>query len=87
MTTPEVNVAAVERWASALSGAALTAYGIKQMKEDRPVAGAMIVAAGHIQAAIAGNDLPVKGFTRSLERRLEPRPGRGLVTRIRIWCA
>jgi uncharacterized membrane protein len=46
MPTPEVNVAGVERWASALSGAALAAYGLKQLKEDRSVAGAMIAAAG-----------------------------------------
>ena len=43
--TSSVNVANVERWASALGGAALTAYGIKQLKE-RSVAGAMITAAG-----------------------------------------
>ena len=40
-----VNVADVERWASALGGAALTAYGIRHLKE-RKVAGAMIAAAG-----------------------------------------
>ena len=45
LRTPTVNVANVERWASALGGAALTAYGIKQLKE-RSVAGAMITAAG-----------------------------------------
>jgi uncharacterized membrane protein len=43
--TPTVNVADVERWASALGGAALTAYGIKHLKE-KSVAGAMIAAAG-----------------------------------------
>jgi len=43
--TSTVNVADVERWASALGGAALTAYGLKQLKE-RSVAGAMIAAAG-----------------------------------------
>jgi uncharacterized membrane protein len=43
--TSEVNVAAPERWASALSGAALTAYGIKQLKERSPV-GAALAAAG-----------------------------------------
>ena len=37
--TSNVNVADVERWASALGGAALTAYGIKQLK-DRSPAGA-----------------------------------------------
>jgi uncharacterized membrane protein len=40
-----VNVAHVERWASALGGAALTAYGIKQLKERMP-AGALLAAAG-----------------------------------------
>jgi hypothetical protein len=55
--------------------------------EVGPEAWPMMVAAGHIQAAIAGNDLPVKGFIRSLERRLEHRSGRRLVTRPRIWSA
>jgi uncharacterized membrane protein len=40
-----VNVADVERWASALGGAALTAYGIKQLRERSP-AGAALAAAG-----------------------------------------
>jgi uncharacterized membrane protein len=40
-----VNVADVERWASALGGAALTAYGIKQLK-DRSPSGAALAAAG-----------------------------------------
>jgi uncharacterized membrane protein len=40
--TSEMNVAEVERWASALGGAALTVLGIKQ----RSVAGAMIAASG-----------------------------------------
>lgn len=39
------NVAGVERWASALGGAALAAYGIKQLKGRSP-AGAAIAAAG-----------------------------------------
>jgi len=43
--TSTINVADVERWASALGGAALTAYGIKQLK-DRSPSGAAIVAAG-----------------------------------------
>lgn len=45
--TSEVNVADVERWASALGGAALTAYGIKQLK-DRSPAGAALAAAGTV---------------------------------------
>jgi uncharacterized membrane protein len=43
--TSSINVADVERWASALGGAALTAYGIKQLKARSP-AGAAIAAAG-----------------------------------------
>jgi uncharacterized membrane protein len=39
------NVATAERWASALGGAALTSYAIKQLKE-RSVAGVMTAAAG-----------------------------------------
>jgi uncharacterized membrane protein len=42
----QTNVADVERWASALGGAALAAYGLKHLKEDRSMAGAMIAAAG-----------------------------------------
>jgi uncharacterized membrane protein len=40
-----LNVGHLERWASALGGAALTAYGIKHLK-DKSIAGAMIAAAG-----------------------------------------
>ena len=43
--TSDVNVTDVERWASALGGAALTAYGISQLK-DRTPAGGAIAAAG-----------------------------------------
>ena len=43
--TSSINVADVERWASAIGGAALTAYGIKQLK-DRSPAGAALAAAG-----------------------------------------
>jgi uncharacterized membrane protein len=43
--TSTINVADVERWASAIGGAALTAYGIKQLKERSP-AGAALAAAG-----------------------------------------
>ncbi|HEY2905791.1 MAG TPA: SRPBCC family protein [Vicinamibacterales bacterium] len=44
MAMAETNVAEVERWASALGGAALAAYGIKQVREERSLAGAMIAA-------------------------------------------
>ncbi len=40
-----LNVAGVERWASALGGAALAAYGIRQLKGRAP-AGAAMAAAG-----------------------------------------
>src|SRR5262245_43436423 len=43
--TSTINVADVERWASALGGAALTAYGIRQLKGRSP-AGAALAAAG-----------------------------------------
>ena len=52
--TADVNVAGVERWASALGGAALAAYGVKQMREERVVAGAMIAAAGGALIARGG---------------------------------
>jgi hypothetical protein len=55
--------------------------------EVAPEAWPMMVAAAHIQAAIAGNHLPVKSFIRSLERRIDERSGRRLVTRLRIWSA
>lgn len=42
----DVNVAGAERWASALGGAALAAFGLKQIKDDRSPAGALIAAAG-----------------------------------------
>jgi uncharacterized membrane protein len=43
--TSETNIAGVERWASAIGGAALAAYGLRQLREDRGVAGALIAAA------------------------------------------
>jgi len=44
---PQSNLAEVERWASAIGGAALAAYGIKQIRDrENPAAGAMIAAAG-----------------------------------------
>jgi len=49
-----VNLADVERWASALGGAALTAYGIKQLKDRSPSGAAM---------AAAGSALIVRGAT------------------------
>jgi uncharacterized membrane protein len=42
----QVNLADAERWASALGGAALTAWGIKQLRDQRSPAAAMVAAAG-----------------------------------------
>ena len=44
--TSTINVADVERWASALGGAALTAYGIKQLRDKSPAGAAMAAAGG-----------------------------------------
>jgi len=75
-------------------GAELSAYVEDIVARRRPLrfevfpeAWPVMIAAGHLQAAIAGNDLPDKGFIRSLERQLEQRSGRRLVTRPRIWSA
>jgi uncharacterized membrane protein len=53
--TTDVNIAGVERWASALGGAALAAYGVKQIREERSLAGAMIAAAGGALIARGGS--------------------------------
>ena len=81
--TADVNVAGVERWASALGGAALAAYGVKQMREERSVAGAMIAAAGGALIARGGSGhCPVyaaAGFnTADSDARAELRGRRGV---------
>jgi uncharacterized membrane protein len=43
--TSENNVADAERWASAIGGAAMAAYGLKRLKDDRSAAGAVMAAA------------------------------------------
>lgn len=48
--------------------------------EVDPDAWPVMIAAGQVQAAIAGNDLPVKRFIRSLERQLDERAGTAFVT-------
>lgn len=52
-----------------------------------PEAWPPMVAAGHLQAAIAGNDLPAREFVRSLEEMLQAGWARRLVTDARIWSA
>jgi uncharacterized membrane protein len=46
MPTADVNVAEVERWASALGGAALAAYGVRLLRDEHRVPGAVAAAAG-----------------------------------------
>jgi uncharacterized membrane protein len=46
MMNSEISVAQVERWASALGGAALAAYGFKRLREERSLAAMMLAAAG-----------------------------------------
>ena len=41
-----MNVAGAERWASAIGGAALAVYGLKQLKDERSIPRAMLTAAG-----------------------------------------
>jgi Sigma-70, region 4 len=59
--------------------------------EATPSAWAALLAATHLQAAVAGNDLPTARFVRSLEESFEAsRPmarSRSLVTNLRIWSA
>jgi hypothetical protein len=58
--------------------------------EATPSAWAALLSATHLQAAVAGNDLPTARFVRSLEdcfeARRTARSGR-LVTNLRIWSA
>jgi hypothetical protein len=58
--------------------------------EATPSTWAAMLAATHLQAAVAGNDLPTARFVRSLEESFEasqPAGSRSLVTHRRIWSA
>ena len=58
--------------------------------EAAPPAWAALVAATHLQAAVAGNDLPAARFVRSLEESFEAHRiarSRRHVTNLRIWSA
>ncbi len=59
--------------------------------EVGPSAWAALLAATHLQAAVAGNDLPVSRFVRSLEELFEASRritrSRRHVTNLRIWSA
>jgi Sigma-70, region 4 len=52
-----------------------------------PPAWPAMVGATHIQAAIAGNDLPERRFVTMIERRLRTGEERKRVTRLRSWSA
>ena len=58
--------------------------------EAAPSAWAALLAATHLQAAVAGNDLPAARFVRSLEESYEAHRmtrSRRRVTNLRIWSA
>jgi hypothetical protein len=58
--------------------------------EAFPAAWSALVAATHLQAAVAGNDIPAGRFVRSLEEDFEAgrtTPSRRHVTHLRIWSA
>jgi sigma-70-like protein len=52
-----------------------------------PPAWPALVGATHVQAAIAGNDLPERRFVRMIERRLRTVEERRHVTHLRSWSA
>jgi hypothetical protein len=52
-----------------------------------PPAWPALVGATHVQAAIAGNDLPERRFVTMIERRLRTAEERKGVTRLRSWSA
>jgi uncharacterized membrane protein len=62
--TSTINVADVERWASALGGAALTAYGIKQLKERSPAGAALAAAGGALMFRGATGHFPMYSAAR-----------------------
>jgi hypothetical protein len=55
--------------------------------EAMPPAWAAMLAATHLQAAVAGNNLPRARFVRSLEEALNTGGSGRHVTRLRIWSA
>jgi uncharacterized membrane protein len=74
----QVNVADTERWASALGGAALAAWGIKQLREEPSAAGAMIAAAGaSLIVRGATGHCPVYSAAHVSTRRSEARDALG----------
>lgn len=52
-----------------------------------PLVWSAMVGATHVQAAIAGSDLPERRFVRMIERRLRTVGERRSVTSFRIWSA
>lgn len=55
--------------------------------EAQPAAWPAMIGAGHVQAAIAGNDIPAHEFIESVERLLRPKTRRRFVTEPRMWSA
>lgn len=76
--TSTVNVADVERWASALGGVALTAYGLKQIRRRWPAAAVLAATGGALVARGATGHCPVYAAT-GVNTRVGPRDTRLLV--------
>ena len=55
--------------------------------EVHPAAWPAMIGAGHVQAAIAGNNIPAHEFIESVERLLQAKSRRRLVTEPRMWSA
>src|SRR5690242_9334408 len=62
--------------------------GVRPLRFDvGPRAWPALVGATHVQAAIAGNDLPEQRFVRMIECRLRAAAAPGPVTRLHSWSA
>ena len=55
--------------------------------EVHPAAWPAMIGAGHVQAAIAGNDIPAHEFIASVQSLLRPKSWRRLVMERRLWSA
>jgi uncharacterized membrane protein len=73
-----VNIAEPERWASALGGAALAAWGMKHVRDERAPAGAMVAAAGaSLIVRAATGHWPIHAATGMLTSRRNSRAALG----------
>jgi uncharacterized membrane protein len=81
----EVNVADAERWVSALGGAALAAWGVRQLREEHSPGGAMLAAAGaSLIARGASGHCPVYAATGLHTSRTDTRSALGGVRGVNV---